>query len=845
MSLLAWFPLIKDGINQGLTTNNFNFNSKCTFNDNSGKLGGGYLKIDDSGRQSVVIDGLSNAKQVTLAFWFKELEETVAAWNDFIMIYAHYENGETVKDNEMRLENFNDSSTKKPGVNWYCNVFNKSYSPSASNNYAISLGNSFSSGINEWHHAVLEIDFEKHNWKCWFDGKFTQGSEINPYATRLNGTLYLGDISITCGLTDVRIYDHLLSQEEINDLANGLVLHYALNNGYGGENLMQADGVSKSGCTSYSYDNVTNTYTIESPAKSNSWGYGIACKQVHTMSVPWGSDYRFSAEVYVPTSHVVTIDINNGVETGTAWAGNDNDEVNKRTSQSFAIPANKWTKIVWGGRNSHDKNTNKVDIFPYDKIGLVTTNDTESTTWYLRNLKMELGSITSQWSPNSADASYSELGYDDVTEYDMSGYGNNGIKVNSPVSMSDSPTGYGSYEFNASKKQYIKCGRGAMVTDAITVNIWAYADDWSTFTSRLVSCTEAGGWNFEPINKYMNFTLYAENFGYLVNFTSQVPLSGLTGWHMFTGTFDGIYKRIYLDGKLKAETNVAQTDSKTITEKTKIHYNATNAIFIGAEAGNDQNTPFGSYFTGRLSDLRIYATALSSDDIRKLYEVKEMVDKNGNLYCNNFIETNQEDEIIDYTEDDIVPFNNYKNSSAGSVTRLDKDRFSIISNEKFIGILINKDLFVPNEVIKLSFCAKKFSGTLINLRGHCDSFKSLLMLIDGKVINGSYGSSNDNKDILNNDKVHYIEVYLKYLDTTENIIKDLFIQPNRNITSSVGVEIFGITLNKISSSDNILINNIKFNDDSTINCNKFVELNNNKFFANKTSNIIANQIIET
>jgi hypothetical protein len=51
--------------------------------------------------------------------------------------------------------------------------------------------------------------------------------------------------------------------------------------------------------------------------------------------------------------------------------------------------------------------------------------------------------------------------------------------------------------FNGSS--YIACGRKAMVKDALTVNWWGYMDNWSNYSSsRAISCTEGGGWNFEP-----------------------------------------------------------------------------------------------------------------------------------------------------------------------------------------------------------------------------------------------------------------------------------------------------------------------------------------------------------
>jgi hypothetical protein len=88
-------------------------------------------------------------------------------------------------------------------------------------------------------------------------------------------------------------------------------------------------------------------------------------------------------------------------------------------------------------------------------------------------------------------------------------------------------------------------------------------------------------------------------------------LSG-SGWKHFCGTYDGYSTKIYLNG-IPEKTNSAYTT------KTPIFYNATNSIFIGAEATSSASTPEGGYFNGKLSDVRVYATALSAAAVKELY----------------------------------------------------------------------------------------------------------------------------------------------------------------------------------------------------------------------------------
>ena len=62
---------------------------------------------------------------------------------------------------------------------------------------------------------------------------------------------------------------------------------------------------------------------------------------------------------------------------------------------------------------------------------------------------------------------------------------------------------------------------------------------------------------------------------------------------------------------------------------TGVTYNTTNSIIIGGEATNDGITT--PYFTGKMSDFRIYATALSESDIKDLYSTSAVVCDNGTV----------------------------------------------------------------------------------------------------------------------------------------------------------------------------------------------------------------------
>ena len=78
--------------------------------------------------------------------------------------------------------------------------------------------------------------------------------------------------------------------------------------------------------------------------------------------------------------------------------------------------------------------------------------------------------------------------------------------------------------------------------------------------------------------------------------------------------------------------------SSATTGSRPIGYHATNGIFVAAESNTTVSTPTTPYFPGRLSDVRIYATALSPADVLELYHTPASVDNKGNFYCGEFKE---------------------------------------------------------------------------------------------------------------------------------------------------------------------------------------------------------------
>lgn len=223
--------------------------------------------------------------------------------------------------------------------------------------------------------------------------------------------------------------------------------------------------------------------------------------------------------------------------------------------------------------------------------------------------------------------------YNDIS--DTSGYGHDGTAAHlldsSSIHNSNMNPELARYDkcltFASAATDYINAGRGGMVTDAITVSAWASMDTWVQ-NPKIFSCAEGGGWTIEGGAAYSRASLY-RNGSYLFAQSSKPFTSLASGWHHFALTYDGYVEKFYIDGQLEAT-------SAENTSRIPITYNANNNIIIGAEASSSMATT--PYFDGKISDVRIYATALTADDIKDLYSLGGRVDNLKNFHTPKIIE---------------------------------------------------------------------------------------------------------------------------------------------------------------------------------------------------------------
>ena len=217
-------------------------------------------------------------------------------------------------------------------------------------------------------------------------------------------------------------------------------------------------------------------------------------------------------------------------------------------------------------------------------------------------------------------------------------YGNCAASTLSTYSAYTSILGSSSAKFN---NNYVRVARSnTLPTEALTVNVWAYMSNWANFANgmRLISCTESGGWNFENSGTDIRFSIY-DGSAKAYKGTSGIACSSLaSGWHMFTGTFNGTLASFYIDGQL-----IASGATFTNAPNGVISYNSSNYFIIGAEPGSSTSITSGYYFNGYMNDVEIYGTCFSAKEILHKYKNRGAVD---NLGYSHFAQLNENGIVL-------------------------------------------------------------------------------------------------------------------------------------------------------------------------------------------------------
>lgn len=481
--------------------------------------------------------------------------------------------------------------------------------------------NSYVLPFDTWTHVVLVINRSTQIMGMYINGKLFNEKSIGG----VTGTFSTGNFLICqsswdggngvsspgkFSLNDVRVYDHCLSAKEVKELAKGLVLHYRLA-GPGRPNLLSYQKIVKQNNVSFSYDASTLTFTTKTPTTATYYGIKM---NTDNCIIPWNHVGIMSMDILSPVATTFYRDDNDYAVSGNSWSGNDNTT---RGSIVTAIPANKWTKIIIYSINNSSLNTNHESVKVQSSFNINTAN----VEFKFKNVKFEVSPISTDrnvtpWCPASDDPLYTALGYNNNIEYDCSGYRRNGTKSGTITWDIDSPRYTTSYKFmtNTSKIKLPAFNMSGFA-NSYTFSWWQYNIGSGNMP-----------WGFSDgnrLNPYHTGNLcWNTGDGGSNPFVPNIVSSTLyNAWHHIVITGNGTDTKLYIDGEYKGKA----TTYKDLT--------GTQIYLSGWDTGTSY-TMTGS----READFRIYATALSAEDIAELYHSAVIVDNTGKNYTYEYFE---------------------------------------------------------------------------------------------------------------------------------------------------------------------------------------------------------------
>lgn len=434
-------------------------------------------------------------------------------------------------------------------------------------------------------------------------------------------------------LNDIRIYDHALSDKEVKEIAKAKVLHYKFDEheGYTENVVSNTDldtGWVKTYCTSIKWNDIAPPQGIISPVVSffdintDKSGYWYS----YSNMTPQEPNTTYTISLYVRTN-----DSDFNIIAYTA----NNYEVGRYTSESRKVPNDgKWHRVVWDSFTNPSNSVSKSLSFRFS----FGNNQGEGQRTWLCAPQMEEGTSATPFTSTSRH----------TTIKDSSGFGNDGTVAvaTAPSWSEDSPVGRGSMEFSGS---------------LITTGKLFYNSEQTHTVSAWVKPTNKGISNQELVNFHQGYKLFHTS-------------NGKTLMYMNAGANDHyVYGNSLAENKWTQVTWVYDKSSLRcqVYYNGVLHASSTNFTAIDVPSGFKATTILGGNFVGNISDVRIYATALTPEDILELYQTRASVDNEGNLFVQEIDEISDTSKEVDSRG--IARFNEFNEVDGGNKMSIKND----------------------------------------------------------------------------------------------------------------------------------------------------------------------------
>lgn len=464
--------------------------------------------------------------------------------------------------------------------------------------HVISAGSNI--GINKlWHNYILTFDDTLQKFYYYLDGILTNELQFNydngKYKIVHKNGLIVGANSNDLSqesyyfngiITDVRVYNHCLSPLEIKQLSVGLIGHYPLNQFEKSSKNLINNSKSLSNWIGYDEKTSNGMFSIAKFTYTNINDNYIDMFYSETFNVESNTYYTFSFFAKASSNlNFKSFFYNNNNPDGYAVVSAKNSLGNTSTSSDGNIKTNAttiWKRywIIWK-TGPHVTLPLSLILARFDK-----SNSKGDTIWIYAP-KLEKGyNENPQWTPGFGDGDLTQI------EYDISGLTNN-IPLSediNPLFVSDTARYSGSYNFNE-VGQTIGTREHIKPTKNVSISAWVKSSKIDTVTEPNV--------DVDGINIYVNNSGIIHLVGTFGDLNSGI--SCIDKWTHACGTYDGTTVKLYINGVLKSSKSYS-SDLKYVK---------------GAAISSDSK----SGITCKVSDFRIFSTALKDDYITDLYNM--------------------------------------------------------------------------------------------------------------------------------------------------------------------------------------------------------------------------------
>lgn len=582
MSLLVWMPLNGNLTNQGLGSLSFSTNS-AEYSDVTKFNKSLNLKTADI---KFTVSDLSNQKIFSIAFWIYS-QSNSSYKNDWNKAISLGDGG-----GQLRFESTYSSSPR--GLSFHNNT----------NNLITSSSRILAQDKDKWYHVALVCDGTKIY--SYTDGVNTFTDTAN--GGSLNGEVYINNKSYYGFMNDLRIYDHALSNKEVEELSKGLCCHYPLNDPYCTASVNKYSGDTFDGKPAECSTQFTMTKLSDERGynfKLNYTGTGSStwmCIQYPVAKFTAGKTYDYSCKV---RTHKMS---NANLGLRTARMSNDwEKQVAVVTTSTYEV----W-KEFHGRIKLEATSTRSGTTLTTAPLVEFYTNDLK-TSGTVFTLDFDIKDV--QFAECESSAPATNASFVDTTVYDTSGFGNDGSVTASTLAISkDSPKFDACTEFPYKKYISGKSPFGGRNVSEFTISTW-------------INQIEGGGYStFFNSNGYGDKGVWLcinteKSLAWLYrsispNYTKAGEIS-TNAWHLLTLTYKDGVATWYADG--------GKITTATYTDKI--------AVFASSFTLGDSytGTTWNTNFHGKLSDFRIYAKALSASQIMELYNTSASISNNGTL----------------------------------------------------------------------------------------------------------------------------------------------------------------------------------------------------------------------